>query len=147
LTVSSLEKQGYKSYTAFNLRNAVDGVGTERKVVEIEINSLAKRTLKLDEQSFFEAAVKDLDKEQLNGLWQVYNYCNKQGEIVWGTKSFNAVFPKLLDKSLFSVYFNGELQLYYGYLSEEHKSVDSLSSVKELAPILSIKRALRCART
>ncbi|HKU49920.1 MAG TPA: hypothetical protein VJP79_08220, partial [Nitrososphaera sp.] len=136
LTVSFLEKNNYRPFNAFQLMEAV---ASADKTKHGETKPKARPAGSLDEKSFFDTALKNLDKEELNGLWQIYNYCSRNGEIMWRTTSFSAVFPEILDRSLFSAYANGDLQVYYGYLDNVRKKsfVAELYRIKEIKPRLS----------
>lgn len=98
-------------------------------------------TIRLDEGKFFEQA-RSLAPEQLNGLRKIFDYCVKNGDIHWETKSFTATFKQVSDRSLISFYANGRLQLYYGRLQAADKTrfVQIFSKVPKISEIINDKK-------
>ena len=92
----------------------------------VGISSSASRRRKWDEQSFFEDASNRMQGEHLKSLRLIYNWsCEKGDDISWGTGSnrgsFNPRFDHVCERSVFSIFSDGELRLNFGWLQQpEH---------------------------
>lgn len=80
-----------------------------------------------DETSFFEDASNHIEADQLASLRTMYEWSRKHSdEIKWGTGSlrgsFNPRFYNVSDKSIFSIFSDGELRLNFGWLQEPEQS-------------------------
>jgi hypothetical protein len=80
---------------------------------------------KWDEESFFAEAGKYLDSERLRSLRELYSFSKEAGRVTWGVNlsgSFNAKFDQIHKWSLYTVYSNGDLDLNFGWLSDNEVS-------------------------
>lgn len=76
-----------------------------------------------DEATFFEDALSKLSEQQLALVRKVYDFTRQSADkIEWGTGkghgSFNAKFARVSNKSLYSVYSDGWLDLNHGWLTD-----------------------------
>jgi hypothetical protein len=101
--------------------------------------STAVTSKKMDEATYFEIAKQQLTTMQFDCLKKIYDYCASKGTIKWGTASFLGIFPQIINKSIFLIKANGELQFHYGYLEAETKKmfIKEFSRVEKLKGILS----------
>ncbi len=99
--------------------------GAEVKKTVGNTSSVSKRR-KWDEQAFFEDSSSRLGTEQIKSMRAIYEWCSENAdEISWGTGtvrgSFNPRFNHVCERSVFSVFSDGELRLNFGWLQQpEH---------------------------
>ncbi|MFB6213271.1 MAG: hypothetical protein ABEJ07_01785 [Candidatus Nanohaloarchaea archaeon] len=79
---------------------------------------------KWDEESFFEDARKKLSEEELTKIKKLYQFSRENADTIdWGTGSqngsFNPKWEELSDRSIFTVYSNGNITLNFGWLVED----------------------------
>jgi hypothetical protein len=94
----------------------------------VGVSSTGRKFGKWDEGRFFAEAKKNLTPEQLKALRKLYEFSkNTADEIGWGTGVVNGSFgPKvhrISNKSLFTVYTSGHLNLNFGWLKGSKAAV------------------------
>lgn len=96
-----------------------------KKDIGVSTSSSTRR--KWEEKDFFEDAAKNLDKQQLIELRKFYDYLKKKADVIsWGTGSivgsFNPKFSKISERSLITIWSNGELSLNFGWLNDNENT-------------------------
>jgi len=90
-----------------------------------------------DRESFFEDATSKLAQAELAAAVQLFDGALELGcEITWGTGklngSYNVKHPQLAQRSLCTLYSNGELYLNFGWLNENPREEEVRERFKEL---------------
>jgi len=106
---------------------------------------------KWDEQSFFADAERVLDSQCLMAVRTLYDFCKAKGvDIGWGTGSsrgsYSPRFKGIAQRSLFSVFSDGTLNLNFGWLNEnkvEEGNRDKLAEYLRHIPDLAIPNDYR----
>ncbi len=97
------------------------GYTEEARRIKKTISVSTDSRRKWDEDSFFNDAKTKVEDSEWNVIRKLYDFCVSRGcTIKWGTGkqngSFSAVVPRLYQKSVLSVYSNGQLSLNFGWL-------------------------------
>ncbi len=96
-----------------------------RKIKKTLTITTSSQRKKWDEASFFADVEKQvLDSSQRSAVKRIYDFSRKKGaEISWGTGaqrgSFSPKFPQISERSVYSVFSDGALQLNFGWLEGE----------------------------
>lgn len=91
------------------------------------------------ETSFFEDAEERLEVEELASVRELYGWASEHADAVtWGTGSrrgsFNPKFDHVSQKSVFSVFSDGQLQINFGWLEDE--ATDARGYAERLGEVL-----------
>jgi hypothetical protein len=106
---------------------------------------------KWDEQSFFEDAERVVDSQGLMAVRMLYDFCRtKEADIGWGRGnsrgSYSPRFKGIAQRSLFTVFSDGTLNLNFGWLNEnkvEEANRDKLAEYLRHIPDLAIPNDYR----
>lgn len=97
----------------------------------------ASKRQQWDEYSFFEEAGKRLKPNDLESVQRLYDFSVGHARVSWGTGvtkgTFNAKFDHINNRSLYSVFTNGDLGLNFAWLADTQAGVEA---VKRLGPRL-----------
>lgn len=123
-TVLALEIKQYKSDGLQTLVPTIYGNTSEAQ--KRKGTSYSKRK-KWNEGKFFKDAKDRLETDKVKKIRSLYSWVKeKESHITWGTGSqrgsFNPKFNHVSQKSVFTVYSDGTLQLNFGWLNEPNES-------------------------
>jgi len=102
------------------------GYTEEARRIKKTITVTTDSRRKWDEDSFFNDARDKVTDYELKIIRKLYDYCVSRGcTVKWGTGrqngSFNIVIPRLSQKSILSVYSNGQLSINFGWFRGSDK--------------------------
>jgi len=114
---------------------------------DIAVSSASGQRKKWDELSFFEDLANNVNKQQYEAIKKLYQFSKDNAdEIRWGTGvsngSFNPIFYKISNKSIYTVKSNGHLILNFHWLNDlEHTAEYRDKIFKELLANTNLKIA------